>query len=153
MSSRAASSPRPKGIPTTVTRAMMASRGRPKNSPSPSPIEGPIRVRPASRTVEAPRPISQMSSSPTTRVEIETASHQASLPAQPNPSQLVLVCSRSEEHTSELQSHRDLHSFPTRRSSDQPDEQQPDDQGGDRDGQPPGQLAGPAEPLPVGVGL
>src|SRR5476649_391154 len=30
---------------------------------------------------------------------------------------------RSEEHTSELQSHRDLHSFPTRRSSDlQPEE-------------------------------
>src|SRR5476649_1393691 len=28
------------------------------------------------------------------------------------------VPSRSEEHTSELQSHRDLHSFPTRRSSD-----------------------------------
>src|SRR5215211_7796623 len=27
---------------------------------------------------------------------------------------------RSEEHTSELQSHRDLHSFPTRRSSDFP---------------------------------
>src|SRR5215204_976024 len=27
---------------------------------------------------------------------------------------------RSEEHTSELQSHRDLHSFPTRRSSDPP---------------------------------
>src|SRR5476649_1605503 len=29
---------------------------------------------------------------------------------------------RSEEHTSELQSHRDLHSFPTRRSSDLADE-------------------------------
>src|SRR5215211_2590198 len=29
---------------------------------------------------------------------------------------------RSEEHTSELQSHRDLHSFPTRRSSDLPTE-------------------------------
>src|ERR671916_228972 len=28
------------------------------------------------------------------------------------------IASRSEEHTSELQSHRDLHSFPTRRSSD-----------------------------------
>src|SRR5882672_9268178 len=28
---------------------------------------------------------------------------------------------RSEEHTSELQSHSDLHSFPTRRSSDLPD--------------------------------
>src|SRR5215204_735187 len=28
------------------------------------------------------------------------------------------VAVRSEEHTSELQSHRDLHSFPTRRSSD-----------------------------------
>src|SRR5882672_361416 len=28
------------------------------------------------------------------------------------------VRARSEEHTSELQSHRDLHSFPTRRSSD-----------------------------------
>src|SRR5215211_2667371 len=35
---------------------------------------------------------------------------------------LSVICSvngsRSEEHTSELQSHRDLHSFPTRRSSD-----------------------------------
>src|SRR5215211_6980296 len=31
--------------------------------------------------------------------------------------------SRSEEHTSELQSHRDLHSFPTRRSSDLVDDQ------------------------------
>src|SRR5262252_1725444 len=30
----------------------------------------------------------------------------------------VPVPHRSEEHTSELQSHRDLHSFPTRRSSD-----------------------------------
>src|ERR687894_130272 len=29
-----------------------------------------------------------------------------------------LLDGRSEEHTSELQSHRDLHSFPTRRSSD-----------------------------------
>src|SRR5882672_10809622 len=29
-----------------------------------------------------------------------------------------LFATRSEEHTSELQSHRDLHSFPTRRSSD-----------------------------------
>src|SRR5882672_7955477 len=29
----------------------------------------------------------------------------------------VIEC-RSEEHTSELQSHSDLHSFPTRRSSD-----------------------------------
>src|SRR5882672_9552441 len=29
-----------------------------------------------------------------------------------------LLAGRSEEHTSELQSHRDLHSFPTRRSSD-----------------------------------
>src|SRR6476646_7022613 len=29
-----------------------------------------------------------------------------------------VVWPRSEEHTSELQSHRDLHSFPTRRSSD-----------------------------------
>src|SRR4030095_2690999 len=30
----------------------------------------------------------------------------------------VTTAARSEEHTSELQSHRDLHSFPTRRSSD-----------------------------------
>src|SRR6476646_7884620 len=30
----------------------------------------------------------------------------------------VVHMPRSEEHTSELQSHRDLHSFPTRRSSD-----------------------------------
>src|SRR5215218_7997679 len=30
----------------------------------------------------------------------------------------VQVFGRSEEHTSELQSHSDLHSFPTRRSSD-----------------------------------
>src|SRR5476649_840147 len=31
---------------------------------------------------------------------------------------VVGIMPRSEEHTSELQSHRDLHSFPTRRSSD-----------------------------------
>src|SRR6266496_1652830 len=31
---------------------------------------------------------------------------------------------RSEEHTAELQSRRDLHSFPTRRSSDLPDDLQ-----------------------------
>src|SRR5882672_1900688 len=30
----------------------------------------------------------------------------------------VITNDRSEEHTSELQSHSDLHSFPTRRSSD-----------------------------------
>src|SRR5215211_7534280 len=30
----------------------------------------------------------------------------------------ITPSARSEEHTSELQSHRDLHSFPTRRSSD-----------------------------------
>src|SRR4029453_8618958 len=34
------------------------------------------------------------------------------------PSTTELLVMRSEEHTSELQSHRDLHSFPTRRSSD-----------------------------------
>src|ERR1044072_5026441 len=33
----------------------------------------------------------------------------------------VRVSDRSEEHTSELQPHRYLHSFPTRRSSDLPD--------------------------------
>src|SRR5215204_6317256 len=39
--------------------------------------------------------------------------------AKPMPSaRTVAVDARSEEHTSELQSHRDLHSFPTRRSSD-----------------------------------
>src|SRR5476649_2121249 len=32
---------------------------------------------------------------------------------------------RSEEHTSELQSHSDLHSFPTRRSSDLVEKRQP----------------------------
>src|SRR5919202_1288551 len=32
--------------------------------------------------------------------------------------ELRCIRRRSEEHTSELQSHRDLHSFPTRRSSD-----------------------------------
>src|SRR6266540_3647634 len=34
------------------------------------------------------------------------------------PAAVIAACTRSEEHTSELQSHRDLHSFPTRRSSD-----------------------------------
>src|SRR5215211_3357447 len=38
---------------------------------------------------------------------------------QANPSP-YWATARSEEHTSELQSHRDLHSFPTRRSSDLP---------------------------------
>src|SRR5476649_1693139 len=35
-----------------------------------------------------------------------------------NPGSRSSSCGRSEEHTSELQSHSDLHSFPTRRSSD-----------------------------------
>src|SRR5476649_1692399 len=35
-----------------------------------------------------------------------------------DPAHVVRCELRSEEHTSELQSHRDLHSFPTRRSSD-----------------------------------
>src|SRR5437773_2079823 len=34
------------------------------------------------------------------------------------PMDLRTRVTRSEEHTSELQSHHDLHSFPTRRSSD-----------------------------------
>src|SRR5215216_3686665 len=72
----------------------MARMGRPKNSSSPQPMAGPILVRPASRIQPAPRPASHTSTSPTTSVEIDTASHQASLPAQPNPSQLVLVCTR-----------------------------------------------------------
>src|SRR5215218_4714611 len=36
----------------------------------------------------------------------------------PGPRRCRTSGSRSEEHTSELQSHSDLHSFPTRRSSD-----------------------------------
>src|SRR5476649_740360 len=36
----------------------------------------------------------------------------------PPPPCPVHAAPRSEEHTSELQSHSDLHSFPTRRSSD-----------------------------------
>src|SRR5476649_1971996 len=36
----------------------------------------------------------------------------------PDADEILLLILRSEEHTSELQSHRDLHSFPTRRSSD-----------------------------------
>src|SRR5512132_4161549 len=73
---------------------MIARIGRPKNTSSPKPIAGPIPVRPASKIQPAPRPTSHTSTSPTTRVDTETASHQASRPAQPNPSQLVLVCTR-----------------------------------------------------------
>src|SRR5918997_955513 len=41
------------------------------------------------------------------------------MPQAPYPiSDTAPGASRSEEHTSELQSHSDLHSFPTRRSSD-----------------------------------
>src|SRR5476649_1819350 len=36
----------------------------------------------------------------------------------PVPASTAAIDGRSEEHTSELQSHSDLHSFPTRRSSD-----------------------------------
>src|SRR5215204_201315 len=39
-------------------------------------------------------------------------------PKTPSFSSTSLANARSEEHTSELQSHSDLHSFPTRRSSD-----------------------------------
>src|SRR5882672_748966 len=44
------------------------------------------------------------------RESIQVVPARALVPALPDD--------RSEEHTSELQSHRDLHSFPTRRSSD-----------------------------------
>src|SRR5579875_1916200 len=48
--------------------------------------------------------------------EIEVvAAHPERLRGVRHADRLVL---RSEEHTSELQSHSDLHSFPTRRSSD-----------------------------------
>src|SRR5476649_2741964 len=48
--------------------------------------------------------------------------HDKKLEAQAMRVALVIlsVLVRSEEHTSELQSHRDLHSFPSRRSSDLP---------------------------------
>ena len=54
----------------------------------------PTRVRPASRIQAVPRPISHSSTSPTTRVDTDTASHQASRPTQPNPFQSTLVCTR-----------------------------------------------------------
>ena len=71
---------------------MRARIGRPKNSSSPQPIAGPIRVRPASQD-------------------------------------------------------------PGGAPSEQPQQHQPDHQGRHRHGQPPGQPACPAEPLPVDVGL
>jgi hypothetical protein len=42
---------------------------------------------PTRRIWAAPRPTSHNSTSPTTKVDTDTASHQATLPAQPNPSQ------------------------------------------------------------------
>src|SRR5476649_2068647 len=50
-----------------------------------------------------------------------TASHDVAAMVQACRAQfgrIDILLNRSEEHTSELQSHRDLHSFPTRRSSD-----------------------------------
>jgi hypothetical protein len=52
--------------------------------PAPPGLQDPGRPRPASHT----------STSPTTRVDTDTASHQANLPVQPNPSQFMLVCTR-----------------------------------------------------------
>src|SRR5215211_1362390 len=47
------------------------------------------------------------------------ASNSASAPKAPHHAATAgTSAARSEEHTSELQSHSDLHSFPTRRSSD-----------------------------------
>src|SRR5882672_3572173 len=51
----------------------------------------------------------------------EGDSHELSdggIPLKMKPPNDILRRARSEEHTSELQSHSDLHSFPTRRSSD-----------------------------------
>src|SRR4029453_14346253 len=73
---------------------MTARMGRPKNTSSPQPIAGPTWVRPASRIQPAPRPANHTSTSPTTKVDTDTASHQASRLAQPNPFQLTLVCTR-----------------------------------------------------------
>src|SRR6476646_6077183 len=44
--------------------------------------------------------------------------HTPDMIAPDNAPRIIYTANRSEEHTSELQSHRDLHSFPTRRSSD-----------------------------------
>src|ERR671927_435498 len=50
---------------------------------------------------------------------LELDVHQVLLRLRHQPGRLVVRrVDRSEEHTSELQSHRDLHSVPTRRSSD-----------------------------------
>src|SRR5882672_3801194 len=47
----------------------------------------------------------------------EEGDHSQRIPRYPQDAGTTFL-SRSEEHTSELQSHSDLHSFPTRRSSD-----------------------------------
>src|SRR5476649_2835246 len=63
-------------------------------------------------------PISLPSSSVVVHSERLLASRPWSYPKAHGPSATSMVVVRSEEHTSELQSHSDLHSFPTRRSSD-----------------------------------
>src|SRR5476649_2960372 len=63
-------------------------------------------------------PILEVSRLVTASICSERANPSLSLIA-PSPEEMSgVVDARSEEHTSELQSHRDLHSFPTRRSSD-----------------------------------
>src|SRR5919205_20614 len=63
-------------------------------------------------------PISTAAADPTTATVAPTATVSSTTSAVASTAQSAPVEARSEEHTSELQSHRDLHSFPTRRSSD-----------------------------------
>src|SRR5215211_7764163 len=63
-------------------------------------------------------PISVVTSEPNAKYAPTTLACRNSLLFITNSCMLLLLFARSEEHTSELQSHSDLHSFPTRRSSD-----------------------------------
>src|SRR5476649_2231805 len=63
-------------------------------------------------------PISRRALGPSTRAAAADEARTGQLQVRPPAGQGSRRGCRSEEHTSELQSHRDLHSFPTRRSSD-----------------------------------
>src|SRR6476646_6615313 len=86
-------------------------------------------------------PILEVDTGDLTVASVYVPTGEAETDRQLEKERFMAAIARSEEHTSELQSHRDLHSFPTRRSSDlggrhrRPDRRQrlcPHRGGGDR---------------------
>src|SRR5579875_1270713 len=138
----------PSGPPRPCARRR-PPRLQPEPAPYPQPKRRPRLPRPSDRkstrlnsshtviytlSLHDALPISLRTSAAVRQAAAATASARAGPLSAAKAKASVAEAFRSEEHTSELQSHRDLHSFPTRRSSDLPQDLRGRAPGGGRHG-------------------